>query len=389
MASNGKSSRREANATTSSRREANGKFVVIDGNELSFEDGETILQAAARAEIEIPTLCWDPRLSPAGACRMCLVEVEGSRLMQPACSFKAAPGMVVRTKTPKVERGRRFILSLHLADTVADRAVAEDANPSKLFSLAEQYLTEDGGTAGRWTPVARRRSGRPEDTNPFIEFRADRCIACSLCTRYCDQVEAVSAITLAGRGAHTTISTAGGMTLTDSTCELCGGCIDVCPTGAMTEKPALAYGKPERELDKVRSTCNFCGVGCQVDLNVDREANRVVKVTSPTPGTTVNDGNLCVKGRFANDFIHHSDRLRVPLVREVDADGRKGGFREATWDEALDRTVAGLQGVAERHGDDALAFVSSSRCTGEENYLVQKMARAAFLTHNVHQCAAT
>ncbi len=358
---------------------ANEGFIVIDGNELSFDEGETVLSAARRADIEIPTLCHDDRLTPAGACRMCLVEVEGSRLMQPSCSLRAAAGMVVRTRTPKVERNRRFILSLHLADTIADREVAEDNNPSRLHALAEDY-----GTAGEWTPVARRRQGRPHDGNPFIEFRPDRCIACSLCTRYCDQVEAVSAITLAGRGADTTISTADGKSLTDTTCELCGGCVDVCPTGAMTEKQALAWGKPERELEKVRTTCNFCGVGCQVDLNVDREANRVVKVTSPPPGTTLNDGNLCVKGRFANDFIHHSERLQVPLVRDED-----GGFREATWDEALERTVAGLQGVAERHGDDALAFVSSSRCTGEENYLLQKMARAAFSTHNVHQCAAT
>jgi predicted molibdopterin-dependent oxidoreductase YjgC len=154
----------------------------------------------------------------------------------------------------------------------------------------------------------------------------------------------------------------------------------------MTERPAVLYGKPERELEKVRSTCNFCGVGCQVDLNVDREANRLVKVTSPPPGTTVNDGNLCVKGRFANDFITHPDRLTTPLVRE----GGKGGeLKPASWDEALDRVVAGLEGVAADHGDDALAFVSSSRCTGEENYLMQKMARAAFHTHNVHQCAAT
>ena len=361
-----------------------GQFVVIDGNELSFEEGETVLQAARRSDIEIPTLCHDDRLTPAGACRMCLVEVEGARLMQPSCSLLATPGMVVRTATPKVERNRRFILSLHLADTIQDRAVCEDNNPSRVHDLAQRY-----GTAGEWTPVERQRQGRPDDTNPYIEFRPDRCIACSLCTRYCDQVEAVSAITLARRGAHTTISTADGKALTDSTCELCGGCIDVCPTGAMTEKPALAYGKPERELDKVRSTCNFCGVGCQVDLNVDRAANRVVKVTSPPPGTTVNDGNLCVKGRFANDFIHHPDRLTVPLVRDRSADGSGGEWRQASWDEALDRAVAGLKGVAERHGDDALAFVSSSRCTGEENYLVQKMARAAFRTHNVHQCAAT
>jgi len=354
------------------------KFAVIDGNELPYTPGQTILEAAAQLGIDIPTLCHDPRLTPAGACRMCLVEVEGSRLMQPACAAKLAPGMVVRTKTQKVARNRRFVVSIHLADTIAERAVAEDNNPSKLFALAEAY-----GDAA-WPHVDSPRRGRPSDHNRFIEFRADRCIACSLCTRYCDQVEAVSAITLAGRGGATTISTADQRSLTDSTCELCGGCVDVCPTGAMTEKAALAYGKPERELEKVRTTCNFCGVGCQLDLNVDRRANRVVKVTSPPPGTTVNDGNLCVKGRFANDFIHHQDRLTEPLVR-----GQDGELHPATWDQALERVVAGLKGVEAEHGSDALAFVSSSRCTGEENYLMQKLARAAYRTHNVHQCAAT
>ncbi len=188
-----------------------------------------------------------------------------------------------------------------------------------------------------------QRESRPHDTNPFIEFRADRCIACSLCTRYCDEVEAVSAITLAHRGARTTISTADLQSLTDTTCELCGGCVDVCPTGAMTEKQALIYGKPESDLEKVRTTCNFCGVGCQIDLNVDREADHVVKVTSPPPGTTVNDGNLCVKGRFANDFIHHEDRLTEPLVRDED-----GNLRPATWEEALDRVAKGSDGVFAR-----------------------------------------
>lgn len=353
-------------------------FVVIDGSEVPFEEGQTILQAAQQIGVEIPTICHDPRLTPAGACRMCLVEVEGARLMQPACAAKTSPGMVVRTQTQRVARNREFIVSLHLADTIADREVAEDNNPSKLFELADAYGCE------ALPHVDTPRASRPNDTNRFIDFRADRCIACSLCTRYCDQVEAVSAISLTGRGAHTTISTADARSLTDTTCELCGGCVDVCPTGAMTEKAALAYGKPERELDKVRTTCNFCGVGCQLDLNVDREAGKVVKVTSPPPGTTVNDGNLCVKGRFANDFVHHPDRLDTPLIR-----GEDGQLHPATWDEALDRVAKGLLGVAEEHGNDALAFISSSRCTGEENYLMQKLSRAAFRTHNVHQCAAT
>ncbi|MCB1034864.1 MAG: (2Fe-2S)-binding protein [Acidobacteria bacterium] len=355
------------------------KFVVIDGNEMDVQPGETILQAARRAGIDIPTLCHDDRVSPAAACRLCLVEVEGSRLMQPACATATRPNMVVRTATSRVERNRRFILSLHLADTIEKREVCEDNNPSRLHSMAEAH-----GTAGVWPNTETPRTDRPDDDNPYILFRPDRCIACSLCTRYCDQVEAVSAITMAGRGARTTVSTADKLALTDTTCELCGGCVAVCPTGAMTERAALAYGKPERELTKVRSTCNFCGVGCQVDLNVDREANRVVKVTSPPPGTTVNDGNLCVKGRFANDFVHHEDRLTSPLVR-----GEDGELHEATWEEALARAARGLLGVKERHGADALAFISSSRCTVEENYLVQKMARAAFGTHNVHQCAAT
>jgi predicted molibdopterin-dependent oxidoreductase YjgC len=352
--------------------------VIIDGNEVPLRDGQTVLGAAREIGLEIPTLCHDDRLTPAGACRMCLVEVEGSHLMQPACATRTGPGMVVRTATARVERNRRFILSLHLADTVAERQAAEDAGPSKLFELAEVH-----GTAGEWPAVDSPRRDRPQDVNRYIAYRPDRCIACSLCTRYCDEVEAVSAITLAFRGAETTISTADAISLTDSTCELCGGCIDVCPTGAMTELPALEYGKSESELEKVRTTCNFCGVGCQLDLNVDREADRVVKATSPPPGTTVNDGNLCVKGRFANDFIHHPERLTEPLVRDGD------GLRPASWDEALGRVAEGLLGVRDRHGGDALAFISSSRCTGEENYLMQKLARAGFETHNVHQCAAT
>ncbi len=358
--------------------------VTLQGRELPFAAGETILDVAKRAGVDIPTLCHDPRLEPAGACRTCLVEVDGWRRMPPACATKAADGMVITSESPKVERHRQTLLSLYLTDHPTDRETSEKGAPDQLLDMAEQFAAPTD-----WGRMPLQRSGRPTDTNPYIHFDEDTCILCARCTRYCDEVEGVQAITLANRGIQTTISTVDALGLLDTTCELCGGCIDVCPTGAMGEKkPLVRKDKPERELTKVRSTCNFCGVGCQLDLNVDPNAReghgRVVKVTSPPPGSTTNDGNLCVKGRFAYDFVHHEDRLTTPLVRDANGD-----LQEATWDEALAAAAAGLQGVVDRHGNDGLGFVSSSRCTMEENYLVQKLSRQVFRTNNVHQCAAT
>ena len=370
--------------STSGNGAAATATLQLQGREVAFAEGETLLQVAARQGIEIPTLCHDPRLEPAGACRTCLVEVAGWRRLAPACATRAQAGMQVTVESPRVERHRQTLLSLYMTDHPADRATAERGAPNELLDMAQRYAA-----ATDWGRVPHRRAERPGDRNPYILYQADTCILCARCTRYCDEVEGVSAITLAGRGSETTIATADGLSLLDTTCEMCGGCIDVCPTGAMAEKlPLLRGDKPERELEKVRTTCNYCGVGCQIDLNVDREADggrgRIVKVTSPPPGSTTNDGNLCVKGRFAYDFVHHADRLTVPLVRGAD-----GALHESSWDEALRVAAAGLLGVKERHGADALGFVSSSRCTMEENYLVQKLSRAVFGTNNVHQCAAT
>ena len=355
----------------------------IGGEKLAIRTGETILEVARRAGIEIPTLCHDPRLDPAGACRTCLVEVEGMRRMPPACATPALDGMRVTTESERVERHRKSLLSLYMTDHPVDRASSETGAPDQLLDMVERYEAPTN-----WGAMLSKRADRPEDTNPYIHFNPDTCIVCARCTRYCEEVEGVSAITLSGRGSETTIATADLLSLMDSSCELCGGCIAVCPTGAMGEKLPLGRAmKPERELEKVRTTCNFCGVGCQLDLNVDRDpvqGDRVVKVTSPEPGTTTNDGNLCVKGRFAYDFIHHEERLTTPLVRGAD-----GELHKASWEHALQVAAAGLRGVQERHGADALAFVSSSRCTMEENYLVQKLSRVVFGTNNVHQCSAT
>jgi len=363
--------------------------LTLNGRACAFDPGQTLLEVAIRHEIHIPTLCHDPRLDPTGACRICLVEIEGWRRLAPACATRAEAGMVIHTENARIERHRRTLLGLYLSDhpggrKTSGRERAEVGRPNQLLDLAER-----SGAPRDWGRLAPQRAARPGDENPYIHFDPALCILCARCTRYCDEVEGVTAITLAGRGAETTIATADQLGLLETSCEMCGGCIDVCPTGAMSEKlPLLRGDKAERQLDKVRSTCNFCGVGCQVDLMVDREAHggrgRVVKVSSPPVGTTTNDGNLCVKGRFAYDFIDHEDRLTTPMLR-----GSDGQLHEASWEAALAAASAGLLGVKERHGPDALGFVSSSRCTMEENYLVQKLSRAVFGTNNVHQCAAT
>lgn len=357
--------------------------ITVDGKPIEVLSGETVLRAAERAGVHIPTLCDDKRLDPAGACRACLVEIDGQRRLQPSCAWAAAPGQNIKTQetSKRVQRHQDVLVSLYMADHKLDEEglPVETCNGNGLREWAQECQTLS------LDPVEAPRVARPGDKNPYITFQPELCVLCARCTRYCDEIEAVNAITLTGRGSETTIGTAGMRGLLDTTCELCGGCIDTCPTGALVEKKAIEI-LPQQLERKVRTTCNYCGVGCQMDLNVAKVdgVEKVVRVTSPPPGETVNDGNLCIKGRFAYDFIHHKDRITEPMIRKAD-----GKLHAVSWDEALKFAAEGMKKVQQRHGPQAMGFISSARCTGEENFLMGKVARAAFKSGNVHSCAAT
>ncbi len=342
----------------------------VDGREVSLPEGSTLLDAAQAAGVEVPTLCHDPRLAPTGACRMCLVEAGGSPALVPACATPAAPDLEIRTSTDRVLRHRRDLLAILLAGHPDESAAPESA----VHRLARAL-----GVARPRPSGAPPRDGWLHD-DPFIAFRPDRCIGCARCVRYCDEVAATHALALVGRGEVVTVAPAGFLALSGTACESCGGCIGACPTGALADRGCLDLAPGAAAA--VRTTCGYCGVGCQLDARV--RDGRLVRIDAPPPGTIPNDGNLCVKGRFGWSFTHHPDRLTTPLVR--DAGGR---LVPASWEDALGRAAEGLLQVRKAHGPDALGFVSSARCTNEENYLLQKVARAAFGTNNCHQCAAT
>lgn len=252
--------------------------LTIDGVAVQASAGETVLDAAARAGVHVPTFCHDDRLDPTGACRMCLVEIEGQRRLQPSCLYKAADGMVVTTESDRIEKHRAVLLSMYLADTAVE---ADGLPPERAAGVGNKLR---GYSAERQDLVALPRIESPrdgrEDLNPYIGFDPDSCILCARCTRYCDEIEGVSAIQLTDRGGKTTIGTNGMVGLLDTTCELCGGCVAVCPTGALYEKKSPQTAHPTEDL--VRTTCNFCGVGCQFDLRV-RDGD-VVAVEAPPPG---------------------------------------------------------------------------------------------------------
>lgn len=343
----------------------------IDGREVKVPPGTTLLEAARELDIDIPTLCYDDALEPFAACRLCVVEIEGAGL-KPACVTAAAGGMVVLTESHEVVVARRVILDLLLSDHPLDCMTCEQAGACKLQDYAYRYGLDRSSYSGE------RNEFVPDSEGHLIERDQSKCILCGKCVAVCEQVQGTDAISFVGRGFQATVDTSFERALSDSVCVTCGQCVDICPTGALTNKQLKGTRTWERE--KVRTTCPFCGTGCNLDLNVKN--GKVVGVTAAYDAV-VNKGSLCVKGRFHTDFIYSPNRLKHPLIR-------KGGeFAQSTWDEALDLVASRLGTIKEEHGADAIGVLSSARCTNEDNWVLQKFVRATLGTNSIDHCART
>ncbi len=371
------------------------KSIFINGNSFSFTPGETILTVAQRNHIDIPTLCYLKGASPTGACRICVVEVEKARNLMPACSTPAENGMKVQTESPQVIKSRKMSLQLLLASGNHNCAVRgsdgqnwtdfqlniqkqdnnEDLCPAwgdcELQNLAYRYQV-----SGETFPATKDKYPM-ETVNPFIVRDFSRCILCGRCVQACCEIQVNNAISIGYRGASGKIIAAGDRPLKDSDCVFCGECVQACPVGALVEKDARYDWRPWEDK-KIRSTCSYCGVGCQIDFHV--RDNQIIKI-SGAEETPPNYGSLCVKGRFGFKFIHSEDRLKTPLIKE------NGKFREASWDEALDLTARRLSEIKDQHGPDSIGVFTSARVTNEDNYVAQKFTRAVLKTNNIDHCA--
>jgi formate dehydrogenase major subunit len=348
--------------------------VEIDGQQLFVPSGVSVMRAAALAGIEIPKLCATDSLEAFGSCRLCLVEIEGGRGAPASCTTPVAAGMKVKTQTEKLAKLRRGVMELYISDHPLDCLTCPANGDCELQDMSGVVGLRDV----RYGYAGENHLDAPTDhSNPYFDFDASKCIVCSRCVRACSEVQGTFALTIEGRGFESKVAASAGAAFMDSECVSCGACVQACPTSTLQERSVIDLGMPTRS---VLTTCAYCGVGCS--FKAELRGDEVVRMV-PYKGGGANDGHSCVKGRFAFGYATHPDRVLAPMMRDSITDP----WAEVEWDDAIGFVATRMREIQERHGLGSIGGITSSRCTNEEVYVVQKMVRAVFGNNNVDTCA--
>jgi formate dehydrogenase major subunit len=359
---------------TPAQRSTSFVTLAIDGKPVTVPAGTSVLRAAALAGVDIPKLCATDLLEPFGSCRLCLVEIAGRGGYPASCTTPVEAGMQVRTQSDKLGQLRRNVMELYISDHPLDCLTCPANGNCELQDMA--------GVVGlrhvRYGYNGKNHLDSPKDeSNPYFVFDPSKCIVCSRCVRACEEVQGTFALTIQGRGFNSVVSPGQHEPFIDSECVSCGACVQACPTATLMEKTIVEKGQAEHS---VITTCGYCGVGCS--FKAEMKGNEVVRMV-PNKDGQPNYGHSCVKGRFAWGYATHPDRVTKPLIRERISDP----WREVSWEEAISYAAAGLMRVRQKYGKNSVGAITSSRCTNEETYLVQKLVRAAFGNNNVDTCA--
>ncbi|MFT8244193.1 formate dehydrogenase subunit alpha [Roseomonas sp. BN140053] len=347
--------------------------LTVDGQSVAVPKGTSVMAAAMSMGTKIPKLCATDTLEPFGSCRLCLVQIEGRRGFPASCTTPAEDGMVVHTQSEAIAKRRRGVMELTISDHPLDCLTCSANGDCELQDMAGTVGLREVryGTAG-----ANHLDAPKDESNPYFTFEASKCIACSRCIRACEETQGTFALTMEGRGFDSKVS-AGGTDFLHSECVSCGACVQACPTATLNEKSVIALGKPEHALV---TTCAYCGVGCS--FKAEMQGETVVRMV-PFKDGGANEGHSCVKGRFAFGYATHKDRKTRPMIRARITDP----WREVSWSEAIAHAASEFKRIQAQYGRDSVGGITSSRCTNEETFLVQKLIRGAFGNNNVDTCA--
>jgi formate dehydrogenase major subunit len=364
----------EQDLGTPGRESAQLVTLTIDGQEITVPAGTSVMRAAALSDVKIPKLCATEQLEAFGSCRLCLVQIEGMKGLPASCTTPVAQGMKVTTQNKQIADIRRGVMELYISDHPLDCLTCPANGHCELQDMAGVVGLREVryGYEG-----ANHLSAEKDTSNPYFTFDASKCIVCSRCVRACDEQQGTLALTIQGRGFDSTVAASQNVPFMDSECVSCGACVQACPTATLTENTLIEKGQAEHSIT---TTCAYCGVGCS--FRAEMKGEEVVRMV-PNMNGHANHGHSCVKGRFAIGYATHADRIVKPMIRSKISDP----WREVSWEEAIGYAASELKRIQAKYGRDSIGAITSSRCSNEETYLVQKLVRAGFGNNNVDTCA--